>query len=1053
MNYWRYPCRLMCATLALCLISATTSASGATLDVDPYPVIAGEQAVVHYNPAGRVLDSAGQVYVHFGFNGWNPTNPTDPAMSWNAGLGVWEYTIDVPASATQLDVVFNDGFGTWDNNSGADWHIYAIAEQNWVLDGTVDADATLVASNNGYDIYAGMRGTTLYLAFPAAANGNDHFIFLTDALGSLAPAPWDKNGGVASYDIYLGNEVDNGWAGWFDTAGPTEIAVAGTVETTIDIVDEFGAELSNVYLAFGAYPTNGFTSLADQVPASQDGGDGNIEANEFLNLNLDSIRVGCGLGDVDKDCDEDADDYTALEACLLGPDLASCASGDLDQDVDVDVTDVAMLMLELGTHSLTIDYLAQNLGVDVTRFYREDANLLELPPSMSMETEPTVYGVASGPFDLFPQFFEAGNRQVAYIDVPDDVSLYGTGEIAGSLLRNGKSSEAWNSDRYGWGISNPSLYQSHPWVLGVRSDGTAFGVLADTTYRCRIDLTIDILFAAEGPTFPVYIFEGATPQDVIVRLTDFIGRISLPPMWALGYQQSRFWPYSDVEALSLAQEFRNRNMPCDVLWFDIDYMDGFRVFTFDPTRYPDPVWLNNSLHAIGFKSIWMIDPGVKAEAGYFVSDSGSAGDHWVLNSEGGSWYTGEVWPGQCYFPDFTRPETRAWWADLYANFMAMGLDGVWNDMNEPGIFDGPGHTMPIDKWHRGGGGLPAGPHNQYHNVYGMLMVKASREGIMAANPNKRPFVLSRANFIGGHRYAAMWTGDNTANWDHLTWSISMALNIGLSAQPFCGPDVGGFIGDGTGDLFARWMGIGTFIPFFRNHQDNQGMNKEPWSYGTSVENSARTSLQRRYRLMPYLYTLFQEASVNGLPIMRPLFFADPADPDLRDEDVAFLFGADVLVVPNVSEFPGSAPTPDLPDGIWRSVSLVGEDASTDVTQPDVRVRGGAILPLGPVMQHTSQLALDPLTLVVSLDASGYAEGWLYEDDGDGYDYEFGDYRLCRYTATQSGNTVTIEVAEILGSRPTPVRTVNIEVVTDSGVYTGSGSDVDSGVIATVNVGP
>jgi hypothetical protein len=625
MNYWRYPCRLMCATLALCLISATTSASGATLDVDPYPVIAGEQAVVHYNPAGRVLDSAGQVYVHFGFNGWNPTNPTDPAMSWNAGLGVWEYTIDVPASATQLDVVFNDGFGTWDNNSGADWHIYAIAEQNWVLDGTVDADATLVASNNGYDIYAGMRGTTLYLAFPAAANGNDHFIFLTDALGSLAPAPWDKNGGVASYDIYLGNEVDNGWAGWFDTAGPTEIAVAGTVETTIDIVDEFGAELSNVYLAFGAYPTNGFTSLADQVPASQDGGDGNIEANEFLNLNLDSIRVGCGLGDVDKDCDEDADDYTALEACLLGPDLASCASGDLDQDVDVDVTDVAMLMLELGTHSLTIDYLAQNLGVDVTRFYREDANLLELPPSMSMETEPTVYGVASGPFDLFPQFFEAGNRQVAYIDVPDDVSLYGTGEIAGSLLRNGKSSEAWNSDRYGWGISNPSLYQSHPWVLGVRSDGTAFGVLADTTYRCRIDLTIDILFAAEGPTFPVYIFEGATPQGRD-RAPDRLHRpdqssadvgtgLSAEPLLAVLGCRGTFagpgipQPQYALRCVVVRHRLHGR--------FSASSRLTRRVT-------PDPVWLNNSLHAIGFKSIWMIDPGVKAEAGYFVSDSGSA---------------------------------------------------------------------------------------------------------------------------------------------------------------------------------------------------------------------------------------------------------------------------------------------------------------------------------------------------------------------------------------------------------------------------------------------
>ena len=242
----------------------------------------------------------------------------------------------------------------------------------------------------------------------------------------------------------------------------------------------------------------------------------------------------------------------------------------------------------------------------------------------------------------------------------------------------------------------------------------------------------------------------------------------------------------------------------------------------------------------------------------------------------------------------------------------------------------------------------------------------------------------------------MWTGDNVANWDHLYYTTPMALNMGLSGQPFAGPDIGGYADDGSANLYARWMGLGVFMPFCRAHADSVGADKEPWSFGSTVEASCKTSIQRRYRLMPYLYTLFEEASVTGLPVVRPVFFADPADLDLRQEDVAFMLGADLLVVPNVTQNAGSAPTPALPDGVWRIISLVGEDSTTDVNQPDLRVRDGAIVPLGPVMEYTGELALDPLTLVVSLDAGGTAEGWLYEDDGEGYDYQTGDYRLARY---------------------------------------------------------
>jgi alpha-glucosidase len=466
---------------------------------------------------------------------------------------------------------------------------------------------------------------------------------------------------------------------------------------------------------------------------------------------------------------------------------------------------------------------------------------------------------------------------------------------------------------------------------------------------------------------------------------------------------------------------------------DIDYMDGYRVFTFSPTGFPDPAGLNAYLHARGFKSVWMIDPGVKVDPGYRVYDSGTAADVWVHDAFGGD-YRGAVWPGDCVFPDFTRPATRAWWAGLYRDFMGQGIDGVWNDMNEPSVFNVPGKTMLRHNWHRGGGDLPAGPHAQYHNVYGMLMVRATREGIAAANPARRPFVLTRSNFLGGQRYAATWTGDNASTWEHLKMSIPMTLNLGLSGQPFNGPDLGGFSGAPNGELWAHWVAVGAFFPFCRGHSVKGAPAKEPWAFGPEVEAVARTALERRYRLLPYYYTLFRESSLDGLPIMRPVFFADPRDPALRAEDDVFLIGDDLLVVPKWAKHP------NLPKGHWRSVSLVGENAGVDGFQPDLKVRSGAIIPLGKVIQSTVEKSLDPLTVLVSLDEQGRASGQLYEDDGDGYSYQDGNYLLTTYEAMQKGNEIMVTVAHSEGRRPRPPRAVVVRVLTDSGTIEAEGVD-------------
>lgn len=683
---------------------------------------------------------------------------------------------------------------------------------------------------------------------------------------------------------------------------------------------------------------------------------------------------------------------------------------------------------------------AEMIGDGIARFWAAGDDSTETLPSFVLETPRQAAGPVAASWRLTPQFGTYKNQTYAYVALPADIDLYGTGEVTGGLLRNGRKIVLFNKDNYGYGKPD-QLYQSHPWVLGLRPDGSAFGMIFDTPWKAELDLRAGILFTVpkEAPPFPVIIIEGINPQEVMIQLAGLTGTMPMPPRWALGYQQCRYSYYPDARVRAIADTFRAKQIPCDVIWLDIHYMDGYRVFTFDPNHFPDPKDTNTYLHSLGFKSVWMIDPGVKHDPGYFVYDSGTRNDVWVKTASGTD-YIGPVWPGDCVFPDFTVPAVRRWWGALYQDLMAKGIDGIWNDMNEPAVFkDESEWTMPLDNLHRGGGGLPPGPHIQYHNIYGMLMVKASREGILKANPEKRPFVLSRANFLGGHRYAATWTGDNNASWQHLKWSIPMSLNLSLSGQPFNGPDIGGFVGNASPDLWAHWIAVGAFYPFSRAHTSVDTDNQEPWEFGPEAENASRIALQRRYRLMPYLYTVFRESHKTGMPVMRPVFFADPADLSLRIEDRAFLIGRDLKVIPKWAE------PVQTPKGIWRRISLVGEDSRTDPYQCDLRIRGGSVVPLGPVLQTTEQIVPGlPLTLVVVLDEQGRAEGKLYEDAGDGYHDRDGEFCLSTYNAQKNGHSVVIRCTQQEGQWKTQKRLVTVAVVEEDGVRYGFG-DICTGV--------
>lgn len=677
------------------------------------------------------------------------------------------------------------------------------------------------------------------------------------------------------------------------------------------------------------------------------------------------------------------------------------------------------------------------VGDGIAKFVPKGFNLSQMP-SFALKAEPQEKGMLPSNWQLYPIVEKKKGHASAYLDVPQGTSLYGGGEVTGPLLRNGQSIKLWNTDSGAYSVDNGKrLYQSHPWVMGVRPDGTSFGILFDTPYKAELTTTDErINFETEGELFRIFVIDRESPQAVIKGLAELIGTMPMVPRWALGYQQCRFSYTPASRVIEVADTFRIKRIPCDVMWMDIDYMDGYRIFTFNPQTFPDPAALNRDLHIRGFHSAWMIDPGAKVDSTYFVYKSGTANDVWVKTAQGKEFH-GDAWPGACAFPDFTQPKTVRWWADLYKDFLDKGVDGVWNDVNEPQISNTPTGTMPEDNKHLGGDKIPAGPHLKYHNVYGYLMVKASREGIMKARPQNRPFILTRSNFLGGQRFAATWTGDN-ASWEsHMTMSVPMILTLGLSGQPFSGADVGGFLFNPDADLFGRWMALGAFYPFSRGHACAGTINKEPWAFGQKVEDVSRMALERRYVLLPYYYTLLHEASETGMPIMRPVFFADPKDTLLRAEEQAFLIGENLLVVPEWAK------NPALPKGIWRNLSLIPGD-DKDSYQAKLKIRGGAIIPTGKIIQNTNEKSLDPLTLLVCLDEKGEAHGTLYWDEGDNWSFKDGNYSFQHFTAIRTAdNKVQVKITQKKGKYITENNDMAIvKIITDKGIYQASGNLVE-----------
>lgn len=584
---------------------------------------------------------------------------------------------------------------------------------------------------------------------------------------------------------------------------------------------------------------------------------------------------------------------------------------------------------------------------------------------------------------------------------PDD-AVYGLGERAGRHNRRGRSFTLWNTDvldpvataEFTAGLApqdpradrkSPEFdpyYVAIPFFYHHDRSGRMAASFIDNGYRARYDFTIGDEYAIhfEGGQYTEYIFAGPAIAEILSAYTWLTGRMAPPPLWSLGYHQSRWHTYTQDDVEAIGRRHRDVAVPCDTLWLDIEYMDGYRVFTWDPDRFPDPAGMLGRLREDGFRVITIIDPGVKFDPGYPVFDQARERDV-LCRTEGGDIYIGQVWPGNTTFPDFVTERARTWWGELNAAHVQSGLAGIWNDMNEPATGVIPPGRMRFD------GGRAS--HERYHNQYALLMAMGTTAGLRAAMPQLRTFVLSRAGFAGIQRYAANWMGDNVARWDHLWVSMPMAMGMGLSGQPFVGADVGGFFGDSQAELFARWVQYGALTPFCRNHTHIGTVEQYVWAWGDTVLAIARAAIELRYRLLPYIYAAFLDAAETGAPVQRPLVFDHQYDPLARDIDDEYLFGSDLLVAPVLA--PGqTARQVYLPAGDWHDWHT-GEVTSgpryvlvpTPMDRIPLYARGGAVIPMWPSAPpstagfHPGAIELHVFVPV----ADGTHVSVLQEDDG------------------------------------------------------------------------
>jgi alpha-glucosidase len=567
-------------------------------------------------------------------------------------------------------------------------------------------------------------------------------------------------------------------------------------------------------------------------------------------------------------------------------------------------------------------------------------------------------------------------------------AIYGLGDKPGFLNKRHYAYENWNTDDPKPHCDNyRSLYKSIPFFI-IATDGGFCGILADNTYRTRFDFGKEcedyLYWSHANGSLDYYMIPGKNLKQVLRGYYALTGKNELQQKWAYGFHQSR-WSYDfQDEILQLVKDYRELRLPLDVVHMDIDYMDGYRVFTFDKERFSDVAEMNRLLAKQGVRTVSIVDPGVKLEQGYFVYEEGLKNEYFAKNADG-TVYEGKVWPGAAVFPDFSREDVRDWWGDKLNILIGAGISGIWNDMNEPANFTG---QLPDDVQ------FADGDHLKMHNVYGHLMAQATYDGLKK-HTEQRPFVLTRACYGGSQRYCSGWTGDNHSLWHHLQLSVTQMMNLGLSGMNFVGADVGGFGSDTTPELMIRWMQLGALSPFFRNHSAKGTKRQELNCFAARTIDAFRKALQLRYHLLPYIYDIAHE----DLPIVRPMVMEYPNDPACRDLTDQYMLGDRLLVAPVMT--PGvTARAVYLPKGVWYDYHtgkryVGGKNILVDcpIDQIPLFAKGGAVIPVSEGCPQSS----DEIERVYLEVFPGRGEWLHYTDDGASLAYQKGEYHCLKVT--------------------------------------------------------
>ncbi|MBL7558785.1 glycoside hydrolase family 31 protein [Olleya sp. YSTF-M6] len=594
-------------------------------------------------------------------------------------------------------------------------------------------------------------------------------------------------------------------------------------------------------------------------------------------------------------------------------------------------------------------------------------------------------------------------------------SYFGLGDKPEHLNLKGKRFQNWVTDSYAFGKHTDPIYKAIPFFTGLHH-GKAYGIFFDNTFRSYFDFGQErrnvTSFWAQGGEMNYYFIYGPKMETVVENYTDLTGKPhQLPPLWALGFHQCKWSYYPEAEVKAITSKFRELQIPCDAIYLDIDYMDGFRCFTWNKDYFPDPKRMVKELADDGFKTVAIIDPGIKIDPEYSVFKEALDKDYFCKRADG-PYMKGKVWPGECFFPDFTKPEVRDWWSGLFKELVEdIGIQGVWNDMNEPAVMEVPNKTFPDDVRHDYDGNPCS--HRKAHNVYGMQMARATYHGMKKFNYPKRPFVITRAAYSGTQRYTSTWTGDNVATWEHLWIANVQAQRMAMSGFSFAGSDIGGFAEQPQGELFTRWIQLGIFHPFCRVHSSGDHGDQEPWAFDEDVTDVVRKFIEIRYQLLPYLYTAFWNLVEHGTPILKSLVMYDQEDSQTHYRTDEFMYGNQILVCP-IQEPNAKGRRMYIPRGTWYNfwtdeVVQGGKEKWVDaeIDSMPIFIKEGAIIPKYPKQQYVDEKVIDEITLDVYY-KKGKESSQLFDDAHDGYDYTKGRYSFRTFKLTGKSNELILQ---------------------------------------------